>query len=55
MIKPTITPVFGGKFSCTTCGCAWIGTWHGPKEDITCIVCCDYIFPELRKTDNGSK
>lgn len=50
MVK--ITEVNGGRFVCDECGITWVGTFHGPKKDITCINCGEYLFPELRKEDD---
>ena len=31
--------VIGGRFHCDECGAAWVGTWHGPRELMTCRYC----------------
>jgi hypothetical protein len=31
--------VVGGRFYCDNCGRSWVGTWHGPKEEMTCRWC----------------
>lgn len=41
-----ITEVFGGRFYCGECGNSWVGTWHGPKEKITCLVCGKLLYSE---------
>lgn len=31
--------VVGGRFYCDNCGRSWTGTWHGPREEMTCRWC----------------
>jgi len=38
--------VFGGEFCCDSCGARWVGTWHGAKKDITCIVCGKLMYED---------
>lgn len=34
-----IVEVIGGRFTCDHCGRSWVGTWHGPKSEMTCAWC----------------
>lgn len=41
-----VTEVHGGRFHCNDCGISWVGTWHGPKEKITCVQCSKVLYSE---------
>jgi len=38
--------VIGGRFSCESCGATWVGSWHGPRNQMTCLVCKKLLYPE---------
>lgn len=44
-----ITEVSGGRFYCSKCGASFVGTWHGPKELMTCIVCKQLLFEQEKR------
>lgn len=34
-----VITVVAGTFTCDHCGRSWVGTWHGPREEMTCAWC----------------
>lgn len=43
--------VYYGSFYCENCGASWWGTWHGPKNKITCVKCEKPISSEAAKRE----
>lgn len=50
MGEKAFVEVIGGRFYCENCNHSWIGTWHGPKEEMICPWCEKKMIGNVRKT-----